>query len=262
MLSERDTYAVDRLNEYLRLYEEQQDNTGRLLEAGTPITQWRNPSADRELARARVVAKRVLDEVAPQWRSALASKGAFTTEDKVIADVAFEQVILITEGKDIADGLASEADEIVAAALHPWVWTTDVFRRWQKEEYADAVDEASKSVNAAVQQKMKRHNLGEVKLFQYIYGEGTSTPDTARLRFGETNPHIEQDRRRGAMNFSVGWFTAVRNLLAHKEKMTVAKQHALEYLAALSIIARWADEAIVDDGSSAENHPADAGTGS
>ncbi|MYE61489.1 MAG: hypothetical protein F4235_05505 [Candidatus Dadabacteria bacterium] len=74
-------------------------------------------------------------------------------------------------------------------------------------------------------------------------------PAGRRLRF----PHIEEltsDGRRnkswtsahqGAMNFGQGCALSIRNLNAHGTR-ELPEQEALEYLAALSVLARWVDE--------------------
>lgn len=254
-MTDRTKYATGLLNEFRAAYAAQQAHTGKNLAAGAPLGEWNNPEVDQALDRARSRAQLVLDEIAPGWRGVLARKPWHQTENAFLDRFAADQIVLLTEGDEIRAKLRGDADEIVAGNLHCWVWTNEVARRWHKSEFADAVDEASKSVNAEVQEKIGRRDLGEVKLFQFIYGQGEASADSPRLTFGEDNPMTEKDRREGAMRMSAGWFTAVRNLLAHLAGMNLEKYQALEYLAALSIIARWADEASVNRGGAEQTGP-------
>jgi uncharacterized protein (TIGR02391 family) len=245
-MAERTEYAVDQLNQYRAAYAAHQASTGKKLATGVPINEWSDPVAEQNLQTARARIHLVLDEISPGWRAVLSRKPWHQSEDAFLDRFAADQVVLLTEGVEIRARLRGDADEIVAQNLHAWVWTNEVARRWHKGEFADAVDEASKSVNYQVQEKVGRRDLGEVKLFQFIYGQGEATSESPRLAFDEANPMTERDRRQGAMQFAAGWFTAVRNLLAHLVGVNLEKYRALEYLAALSIIARWADEASVN----------------
>ena len=51
--------------------------------------------------------------------------------------------------------------------------------------------------------------------------------------------------RQGAMSFGVGCFQAIRNPVGHlpNDEHELTEQQALERLAALSLLARWVDEA-------------------
>jgi hypothetical protein len=47
------------------------------------------------------------------------------------------------------------------------------------------------------------------------------------------------------MAFAEGLFAGVRNPLAHESDTDLDEEVALEYLAAISVLARWVDEAVV-----------------
>jgi hypothetical protein len=74
------------------------------------------------------------------------------------------------------------------------------------------------------------------------------TPQTAGKRylkvgvFGDRGTEAGQDAVR---TFAVGCFTAIRNPAAHAAGPDWDEQFALEYLAALSVLARWIDGADV-----------------
>ncbi|MFX8778219.1 TIGR02391 family protein, partial [Acinetobacter baumannii] len=48
--------------------------------------------------------------------------------------------------------------------------------------------------------------------------------------------------QRGAMSFAEGVFAGIRNPLSHEVDQELSEQEALEYLAALSVLARWVDQ--------------------
>ena len=52
--------------------------------------------------------------------------------------------------------------------------------------------------------------------------------------------------QRGAMAFAEGIFAGIRNPLSHEVDQELTEQEALEYLAALSVLARWVDESTVE----------------
>ena len=52
--------------------------------------------------------------------------------------------------------------------------------------------------------------------------------------------------QRGAMTFAEGVFAGIRNPLSHEAEQELSEQEALEYLAALSVLARWVDRSEVE----------------
>ena len=52
--------------------------------------------------------------------------------------------------------------------------------------------------------------------------------------------------QRGARTFAEGVFAGIRNPLAHEADQEMPEQQALEYLAALSVLARWVDESTLE----------------
>lgn len=251
-MDDRAAFAVAQLNEFRSNLAGQQEIVVQKLASGAALHELRNHDRERHLDASRARVKLVLDEVAPGWRTQLAAKPWLQTEDTFLDKLASEQIVKLTEGVEIQTRLRSDVGSIIGETLHEWVWTAETARKWHKNEYVDAVTEAAKSVNERVQAKTGRDDIGETKLFQELYSDKPAGAGKPRLRFGETNQVIERDRRFGAMQFSAGWFTAIRNVLSHSSGFQLEKYRALEYLAALSILARWAEEADVDavDGTS------------
>jgi hypothetical protein len=67
-----------------------------------------------------------------------------------------------------------------------------------------------------------------------------------RLRFADLQDGtaIWTDAHQGAMHFGQGCMLRIRNVLEHHDA-EIDEQVALECLGALSLLARWADEAVV-----------------
>lgn len=51
------------------------------------------------------------------------------------------------------------------------------------------------------------------------------------------------------MTFADGVFAGIRNPLSHEAERELSEQEALEYLAALSVLARWVDRSEVETAS-------------
>jgi hypothetical protein len=77
-------------------------------------------------------------------------------------------------------------------------------------------------------------------------------PGHRRLRFAEFEEGTQAwtDAHQGAMHFAQGCMLRIRNILEHHHG-EVDQRVALECLAALSLLARWTDEAAVVGGPSA-----------
>lgn len=149
---------------------------------------------------------------------------------------------------------------LAAEGLHRWVWHAAV-NLWGDEHYKQAVNAAASAIEEQTQLKLDRGDLSGADLYTQAFkvDEIRAKPDGRRLRF----PHIEEltsDGKRnknwtsshqGAMSFGQGCALSIRNLNAHGTRK-IPEQEALEYLAALSVLARWVDECEVvgaaDDG--------------
>ena len=133
----------------------------------------------------------------------------------------------------------------VADQLHPIVWNAAA-PKWSPHHLHDAVLASAKAVNAMLQAKVGRFDLAEATLVQAAFSKNLPAPGQPRLRF----PAIDDDKTRdsqtaGALSFGVGCFQAIRNPVGHlpDERHVLTEQDALERLAALSLLARWIEEA-------------------
>lgn len=130
--------------------------------------------------------------------------------------------------------------------LHPWV--SAVADLWHGGHHRQAVDEASRAIEIRLQNKLGRKDLTGTDLVTQAFRSDPPREGEARLRFPEFEPGTLawKDAHEGAMNFARGCMMRIRNLLEHHDDEPT-EQVALEYLAALSLLARWIAEADVQE---------------
>lgn len=131
--------------------------------------------------------------------------------------------------------------------LHPIVWAA-AEPQWQVKHLHDAVMDASKAVNAMLQQKVARTDESEASLVGATFSPKPPAEGEARLRFPEGNEQTRESMTRGAMLFGMGCFMAIRNPIGHlpNEHHEITEQEALEQLAAWSLLARWIECAEIE----------------
>ena len=118
---------------------------------------------------------------------------------------------------------------------------------WGSRHYRQGVVDALKKVQAEAQDKTGRFDLSETKLFQEIFGTTAPQQGKTRLRLApdDGSPTCTSVQR-GAMALAEALFAGVRNPAAHTVAETeIDGQHALEQLAAVSVLARWVATATV-----------------
>ncbi|MER0429923.1 TIGR02391 family protein [Streptomyces microflavus] len=147
---------------------------------------------------------------------------------------------------EIAAFLRPSSPSLAADALHPWVWEPAA-QLWGAGAHRDAVLTAARTVNARLQQKLSRHDIGETDLCMQSFDPKPPSAGKPRLRFdGDRETQTWKARQEGAKYFSAGAFLGIRNLAAHQETVTWTEQEALEYLASFSVVARWIEECSVE----------------
>jgi uncharacterized protein (TIGR02391 family) len=152
---------------------------------------------------------------------------------------------MLADLDDVAMRLRPEAPTLPADQLHPWVW--DAARTfWDAGAHAVAVEQAAKSITAHTQQKTGCQ-LADDDLMNQIWSDDPPKADRPRLRFpGDRNVKTWQSRQRGARAMAQGCYGGIRNIVAHEHAPDWPQQLALEYLACLSVLARWINEAEVE----------------
>lgn len=215
----------------------------------TSITARTAPECGRAEAIARTETVRpILDRLYPEWRSE--NTGSKNDEFRSERD-ACRRLLARLENKDDVErrlGGGDTSPRITAASLHPLIWTA-AQAQWSTGHRHEAVLAASKAVNSQLQAKLSRRDVSEKDLVRQAFSERDPEEGKPRLRF----PHVEDEQtresmRQGAMDFGAGCFAAIRNPVGHlpNDQVELDEQSALERLAALSLLARWIDEASVD----------------
>lgn len=250
--------AVARMREFRSAFADQRNGANRQTAVSLARHESGREGGGRSLDRARTQVKAAFDEVVPGWRAQLSARWRAQlsatpwqqSEDAFLNMLAGEQLARLAEGSAIDTRDRADAVSLVGDTLHEWVWTAQTARRWHQGNYADAVAEAAMSVSRRVQAKAGRNDVAEAELFEELYSDQPASVSEPRLRFGDDGPLAESCRRLSARQISVGWYTAIRNGVPPSSGAQVKGHRALEYLATLSLLARWADEADVDTGDS------------
>ncbi|MFD5106328.1 TIGR02391 family protein [Streptomyces cinereoruber] len=198
------------------------------------------------IASAHVVEK-ILDRVLPRWKTEVPSDSNETTnrwcqhrEAAQRADAALQR------DAEIRERLGDDAPQLSAATMHPWVWQ-GARALWQSGHFREAVTAAARKVNAETQNKVGRRDLSETKLFQNAFSLTPPKDGEHRLRLMEDDGgDTFRSIHRGAMAFAEGCYAGIRNPNSHEDGLPELPEHeALEQLAALSVLARWVDNAEV-----------------
>ncbi|MBF6421097.1 TIGR02391 family protein [Nocardia farcinica] len=200
-------------------------------------------SEDEIVKRAQVV-EQILDRVVPTWRTDVQKK------DRQKWSVHYEASIRAREelvrAEEVRENLGENAPELSAAKLHPWIWE-GAKSLWQSGHYREAVGGAIRKLNAETQNKVGRRDVSETNLFKQAFSMDQPKADATRLRrMKDDGSDTYKSVQRGAMTFAEGVFAGIRNPLSHEAEQELSEQEALEYLAALSVLARWVDQSDVE----------------
>jgi hypothetical protein len=148
----------------------------------------------------------------------------------------------INREAEIRENLGEDAPELNASKMHPWVWE-GARSLWQSGHFGEAVEAAAKKLNAEAQNKVSRRDVSETSLFQQCFSDDDPQEGKPRLRLPDDDGgRTAQNVRRGIRAFAEGCFAAIRNPAAH-DGGEMSETDALERLAALSMLARWLDQA-------------------
>lgn len=167
---------------------------------------------------------------------------------KQVRTYCIKAIALLEREKEIEENLGDESPDISAGSLHSWVWD-GASSLWRSGHYGEAVQGAIRKLNAETQNKIGLRNLSETKLFNQAYGDGGPTKTTPRLhRMKNDGSDTFKSLQRGTRSFAEGIFAGIRNPMAHESEYDISEQEALEYLAALSVLARWVDKSTLVTG--------------
>ncbi|WP_249407043.1 TIGR02391 family protein [Plantibacter sp. CFBP 8775] len=207
---------------------------------------------DAETSKQAQTAERILARVIPNWRDELTGKMASSRCAKhcEAAIRACKELLRAEETQNLGDGAQICRPRISAHR------SGAVRGRWSSRgSTCKVVCDAVTKLNAETQNKVGRRDVSETDLFQQTLWRDEAKPGKSRLR---RMPPEDRDTyrslQRGAMAFAGGVFAGLRNPLLHEADQELYEQVALEYLAALSVLARWVDKSNVEQSGGRHEH--------
>lgn len=202
---------------------------------------------ESKAAELAYVTERILDRVLPEWRASenRNKEASSKTRWGYLRDWAARGVAALEREAELQEKLGDAAPRVSAGDFHPWIWG-GASSLWQSGHYREAVEGAIRKLNAETQNKLGRRDLSETDLFNHAFSEQSATEQNPRLhRMPDDGSKTFKSVQRGARVFAEGVFAGIRNPIAHEAEQEMPEQQALEYLAALSVLARWVDESVL-----------------
>lgn len=205
-------------------------------------TTWarRNREVQQLLAPVLRIAERFDSSLVEPLRNNRAS-----TYERHAADAVDQLIGIITYGAEIDALLGPTGPQLAAGNLHPWVWESAA-RLWAGEHRREAIQAAATHLDHQLQAKLNRSDVSGSDLATQAFTSAFPEPGKPRLRLPNLTPGTDswKSAHDGAMHFARGCFMAIRNPATHTLDQP-DEQTALELLAALSVLARWIDQAEV-----------------
>jgi len=227
--------ALEKVEEYIALLRTYESST---VVVGRPIP----PEAARvrtEVNQRRDLILKIADQVGPEHRQAIVHglDGSYTSAVGPTERLA-GAIRSIEEAEEI---LGPQGPQLSASELHRWVWE-EAAPRWDAGFYRDAVQAAATRIfDVELPRKLGvRPSKNPADLFA-AFAPDKSNGTVLRFAIDEDNPSWASVHR-GTQLVGQGAVGAIRNPRTHD--LTVREdQVALEELAALSLLARWIDDA-------------------
>ncbi|WP_165914899.1 TIGR02391 family protein [Nocardia alba] len=193
------------------------------------------------------VAGAILDRLYPDWaQQNIPELGADEPEQEV-RDAVRRLIVRLDYQNELIERLGGTDTEpqISARSLHPLVWKAAT-AQWSTGHRHEAVLAAAKAVNSLLQKKTRRRDCSEGELIKQAFSHNPPEQGKPRLRYDRiSNEQTAKSMRIGVMDFGAGCFGAIRNPIGHlpNDEVELDEQSALERLCALSLLARWIEEA-------------------
>jgi uncharacterized protein (TIGR02391 family) len=139
------------------------------------------------------------------------------------------------------DNLAPDSPSLIADELHPSIWEAAA-KIWETGEYRQAAQAACTSLSGHIKKRAGSH-LRDRALVAQVFSMEEPKPGQSRLHFqGNHAADDWRSRQQGLHLLAQGAFAGIRNIATHDDNATWTEHEALEHLAVLSVVARWADE--------------------
>lgn len=199
---------------------------------------------ENEIPGQAQVVEKILQRVIPQWREPIPMDLYHQWEQ--YREAALRARAQLQREQELVENLGGNAPELSATALLSWIWEGAKSLR-QSDHYREAVGGAIREINAETQNKVGRRDVIETNLFKQTFSMDQPKADAAQLRrMKDDGSDTYKSVQRGAMALAEGVFAGIRNPLSHEVDRELSEQEALEYLAALSVLARWVDQSDVE----------------
>lgn len=157
--------------------------------------------------------------------------------------------MLSAVAEDIEHDLAGpELPHLSTAAMHPWV-ADAAARLWENGHQQQAVQAAATAVEQWLKLKLGAHSGSAAGIVAAAFSSKPAAAGSPRLRFRAVGPEGSDNwtsAHDGAGAFGRGCMLRIRNLYTHDNDADRDEQEDLEALAALSLLARWIEDAEVE----------------
>lgn len=205
---------------------------------------YKTAASEDDIVRKAQVVEQILDRIVPGWRESIKKKDRKKWSIHYEASIRAREALIRAD--EVRKNLGEDAPELSAAKLHSWIWE-GASSLWHSGHYREAVEGAIRKLNAETQNKLGRRDVSETDLFNQAFSEQPAVAKSPRLhRTLDDGSKTFKSVQRGARMFAEGVFAGIRNPLAHEVGQEMPEQDALEYLAALSVLARWVDESTLE----------------
>lgn len=190
--------------------------------------------------------------IAGQFAPGVASKVDLTTNPGLWGWADLERKVrmvlgAVREAERIDAMLGPQGPVVAVSGMHPEMAATSA-RLFDQGHYREAVLRAARNVNDMTKDKLEVAGADGVALVQQAWSPNPPQPNQPRLRVPGVDPEREErmwrDLHQGAMQYGVGLFTRIRNVVEHGSDQLDPTVSG-EYLAAVSVYARWVDAAEV-----------------
>lgn len=198
-----------------------------------------------EMASQEPTVKEILKRLDPKLAELVTEPGYTSGAHGSLRAVQKGIGILRDQDEWIAN-LAPDAPSLIADQFHPHVWAA-ASGLWDTGRYRVAVAQAAVSLSTHIASKA-RSGLTDRELVQQVFAPGEPGPNQVRLHMrGDKLSKTWRSRQEGLHFLALGAFAGIRNVATPTEAEW-SEQVALEHLAVLSVVARWADETEVVTG--------------
>ncbi len=188
-----------------------------------------------QMPTVRQILKRLDPELAEQVTEPDYTSGAFDTLRAVQQGLG-----ILRDQDEWKANLAPDAPSLIADQFHPHVWAAAA-ALWDTGQYRVAVGQATVSLSAHIASKAGSL-LTERELVAQVFSPNEPGPGQVGLHLsGDKASRTWKSRQEGLHLLAQGAFAGIRNVATHTGDEW-PEQMALEHLAILSVVGRWADE--------------------